>query len=246
MNYMGSNKKNSKYILPIIQKYIDDNNIMEFYDVFCGGANICDKIKNTKIIASDLSPTLIALHKQAQEDFSKIPVENSKEIWDITYGEWKKLKSFNFKILNKTNFPLCEIGAMEWYGSYSNGGFGRGYRANKERNFYLEAYKSHKAQSENSIYKNIDFVCCDYGELKIKKNSLIYCNPPNLNCKPYGVDRLFDYNKFYTWLKNKSKNNPIFVSEKFLPNDFNKYIIWEEDKLKDNEKLWLIDNRGVK
>lgn len=45
MVYMGSKRKYAKDIVPIIQKYIDDNNIKEFYDVFCGGGNLVDKIK---------------------------------------------------------------------------------------------------------------------------------------------------------------------------------------------------------
>lgn len=44
MVYMGSKRRFAKDIVPIIQKYIDENNITEFYDCFCGGANLGDKI----------------------------------------------------------------------------------------------------------------------------------------------------------------------------------------------------------
>jgi site-specific DNA-adenine methylase len=65
MVFMGSKRKYKKYIVPIINKYIKENNITKFYDVFCGGCNLSDEIICDKIICNDLSPTLIALHKQA-------------------------------------------------------------------------------------------------------------------------------------------------------------------------------------
>ena len=45
MVYMGSKRKYVKDICPIIQKYIKENNITKFYDVFCGGANLIDNVK---------------------------------------------------------------------------------------------------------------------------------------------------------------------------------------------------------
>lgn len=44
MIYMGSKRQYCKYIVPIIQKYINENNILVFIDCFCGGANLADKI----------------------------------------------------------------------------------------------------------------------------------------------------------------------------------------------------------
>lgn len=37
MKYIGSKNKISKYIIPIIQKAIDDNNITVYYEPFVGG-----------------------------------------------------------------------------------------------------------------------------------------------------------------------------------------------------------------
>lgn len=123
---MGSKRKYAKDIVPIIQKYIDDNNITEFYDVFCGGGNLVDKIKCENLYASDLSPSLIALHQQAQEDFSKIPDDGSREYWDNAYSNWKNLRDTGFKDFSVLTMPLYEIGAIEWYASFSNGAFQEG------------------------------------------------------------------------------------------------------------------------
>ena len=40
MVYMGSKAKYAKYIVPIIQKAIDDNNVDTYIECFVGGANI--------------------------------------------------------------------------------------------------------------------------------------------------------------------------------------------------------------
>ena len=38
VKYVGSKSRIAKYIAPIIQSYIDENNIERFYDVETGGA----------------------------------------------------------------------------------------------------------------------------------------------------------------------------------------------------------------
>lgn len=37
MNYMGSKSRIAKYIVPIIQSYIDNNNINTYIEPFVGG-----------------------------------------------------------------------------------------------------------------------------------------------------------------------------------------------------------------
>ena len=167
MTYMGSKRKYCKYIVPIIQKYIDEHNITVFVDVFCGGANLTDKINCQKVIGNDLSPTLIALHQTAQKDFSKIPTDGSREYWDKAYTEYKKIKSAMDKGEEyQPEIPLFEIGAIEWYASFSNGGFPRGYAKNTQtRNYYQEGWRNHKKQTENPLYRNIDFIQGNYKDI---------------------------------------------------------------------------------
>ena len=45
MVYQGSKNRLAKFLVPIIQKYIDDNNIKTYIEPMCGGANLIDKIK---------------------------------------------------------------------------------------------------------------------------------------------------------------------------------------------------------
>ena len=48
MKYVGSKNRLSKHIAPIIQSYIDDNNITQYLEPFVGGANMIDKINCDK------------------------------------------------------------------------------------------------------------------------------------------------------------------------------------------------------
>lgn len=259
MTYMGSKRKYAKYIVPILNHYIKDNNITMFIDCFCGGANLVDKIECEQLVANDLSPTLIALHKQAQQDFSKIPIDGSREYWDKAYAEWKKIKkSMDKNIAFDLEMPLYEIGAIEWYASFSNGGFPRGYAKNSEtRNYYQEGYRNHKMQAATENYKKIIFWQGDYRELTSKlfekkdENIVLYCDSPYKGTKPYAIDNKFDFEIYYNWLRETSKKYPIFISEQSLPEDFTS--IWEKDDAKrtcgkDNhfkayERLYFIDNR---
>lgn len=257
MVYMGSKRQYCKYIVPIIQKYINENYVTTFIDCFCGGANLADKINCQKIICNDLSPTLIALHQQAQKDFSKIPTQGDKELWNKAYNEWKNVKlniHNNLPATNNITIPLFEIGALEWYGSYSAGGFPRGYaNSNEKRNYYNERYCNHKKQCENPIYKKISFIYNDYQKIKIPQNekTILYCDAPYKNTKSYGISPKFNFNEYYNWIKEISLKVPIFISEQEMPDEFNKYIIWEKEakrtigasnNYKSCEKLYLIDN----
>ena len=50
---MGSKSRISKQIVPIIQRYIQENNINIYYEPFVGGANVIDKIECNHKIGSD-------------------------------------------------------------------------------------------------------------------------------------------------------------------------------------------------
>lgn len=262
MVYRGSKNKYAKYIIPIINEYIKKHNITTFIDCFCGGANISDKIICDNIIANDLSPSLIALHKQAQEDFNKIPKEGSREYWDAAKKDWKEIQKAvqNNQEIPKTELSLMEIGAIEFYGSFSNGGFPKGYaKATSERNYYKEAYNNHYRQSLNKNYSKIKFINYSYEQIPFtdfdSNSTVLYCDSPYKNVTPYGISPNFNFDSYYNWIREISKKFPIFISEQKLPEDLNK-CIWQKENVKrtcglDNnfkatEKLFFLDNKEEK
>lgn len=250
MVYMGSKNKLANKIVPILQNIIDENGIKLYIEPFVGGANIIDKIKCHTKIGIDKNYPLIALHEQAQKDFSIIPEHGSPEWWYKAKDIYRKTKGNRKEILTINEMEGWEIGAIAFFGSFSNGGFSRGYAKNKDgRDYYNEAYRNFKTQVESPLYKDIIFLNHDYREGVAVEPALIYCDPPYQNTKPYGYkfETEFDYDEYWNWVREMSEDNIVICSEQNFPDDFE--IIWEQEvkrgcsknnQFKATEKLgWL-------
>jgi DNA adenine methylase len=218
---MGSKAKYAKYIVPILQQVIDDNEVDTYIECFVGGANIIDKIKCENKYGYDRSDTLIALLSLAAENFDKVLKDGTRELWDMG-------KEYVKNNVKPEDMTLADIGAMEFFASYCNGGFPRGYAKNTAtRNYYKEAYSNMEKQAPN--LKDITFKCQNYWELEDAENAVIYLDPPYQNTKSYGYanQSKMDYEHFWNWVRDLSKNNYVFISEQSAPEDFE--IVWEQE-----------------
>lgn len=233
MKYMGSKRKYWKDIVPIIQRYINEHNIEVFIDAFVGAANLSEHIIAPIKIGNDLSFSLIGLHKQAQTDFSKIPTEGSREMWDRCYSEWKRINALPQEERKESEIPFYEIGAIEWYGSFSGRGFPGGYaKPSETRNPYVSSRNTHEKEAKTSLYQDIIFTCGDYRtilerfkELSDKK-ILFYFDSPYKGTKAYGISPHFNFEEYYDYLRKISQTYPCFISEQEMPEDFP--IVWEK------------------
>ena len=75
---MGSKAKITKYIVPIIQRKIDESGARYYVEPFAGGCNVIDKIKAEHRIASDSNKYLIALFQHLQ-DGGELPEHITRE-----------------------------------------------------------------------------------------------------------------------------------------------------------------------
>lgn len=245
MVYMGSKSRISGSLVPIIQKVIDDHNVDTYIEYFVGGANIIDKIKCKNKYGYDRSDTLIALLRQAAEDFSKIPDDGNREMWD-------KGKAYVKDGQMPEDMSLMEIGAIEFFASYCNGGFPRGYAKNTAtRNYYKEAWRNLREQAPD--LKDITFGVKDYTTVDpfSEAGAVIYLDPPYQGTKFYGYANQpkMDYEFFWDWVRDLSKQNYVLISEQSAPEDFSK--IWEKEvtrttnktnDFKAQEALWYYNN----
>ena len=223
MVYMGSKAKYAQYIVPILQKCIDDNNVTLYIEPFVGGANIIDKIKCENRFGFDRSDTLIALLQTAANDFDDVMKDGNRELWD-------KGKAYGKDGIMPDDMSLAEIGAMEFFASYCNGGFPRGYAKNTStRNYYKEAYRNMEKQAPD--LKGINFLCQNYYDLNEGdiEGAVIYCDPPYQGTKFYGYANQpkMDYERFWNWVRKMSEKNYVFVSEQSAPEDFT--AIWTQE-----------------
>lgn len=204
MKYMGSKNRIAKFILPIILK--DRKEGQWYVEPFVGGANMIDKVDG-KRLGSDVNKYLIALLKEMQKDRFEAPdvsedifnkIKNNKE----KYSDW---------LVGYVGFQLS-YGAM-WFGSYRRDSKGI-------RNYSHEAMRNVNKQSK--LIRNIVFKNCEYHEIEIPENSIIYCDPPYRNTAKYKANKKdFNHDEFWNWVRVKSKEgHTMFVSEYNAPKDF--------------------------
>jgi len=226
---MGSKSRITKHIVPIIQKYIDDNQIKTYIEPFCGGCNVIDKVKCKNRIASDISLYLISLFKALVYDNKQLPDNISKDHYsDVRINK------------NNNKYEDWYVGAVGFLASYNGRFFDGGYagivhtKANTIRDYYDEAKRNLESQLPN--LKNVVFDCKDYKEYAEIKNCLIYCDPPYQEVKKYETSHNFNHNAFWETMCKWSKNNIVLISEQNASDDFE--CIWEQPIIRsiDNNK----------
>lgn len=68
MVYQGSKDRIAKFIVPIIQNYINAYHIKNYYEPFVGGANVIYKVICENKTGSDYNEYLIKLLRYIQQD----------------------------------------------------------------------------------------------------------------------------------------------------------------------------------
>lgn len=219
MVYQGSKNRLAKFLVPIIQKYIDDNNIKTYIEPMCGSCSIIEKIQCDNRIAADVNDELITLLQYAKSDtnLSIAPEDCSFE----HYADVRKNRKLGTNKYSKEYTAL--IGYCASYGGrYFDGGYARD---NTGRNMYKERIINLKEDCE--LLQDINIRCNDYKDFADYKNCLFYFDPPYKNTKQYSKQSI-DYDSFYDFLRKLSENNIVLVSEYNMPNDFK--CIWQKER----------------
>lgn len=231
MVYLGSKKRLSKYIVPILQNAIDENTVA-YIEPFVGGANIIDKVKCNIKIGSDIHEGLIELLNHVRDFPEDIPEDISEE-------------EYNYVKNHKDEFPLWYVAMIGFNATFAGkywGGYGRSFNGKGESRTKT-MLRTLRKQSE--ALQGIEFICCDYIYYTRVHGCVIYCDIPYRDTTKYSTGK-FDYDKFYEWCKEMSKENMVFISEYHMPEGF--VPIWEKevsvnvdvDNVSDRiEKLWV-------
>lgn len=211
MKYMGSKNRIAKEILPIILK--ERKSEQYYIEPFVGGLGTFDKVQGNRI-GSDKNKYLIEMWKGLQLNSEK-PMTISKELYSRARTEYN----------NGTNLEFDDfmIGWIGWMGSYNGRFFDGGYSGHDvgktHRNYIDEQIRNTLKQVD--LLKGAIFKSGNYFDLSIPKKSIIYCDIPYKNTKQYATSKDFDYDKFYEWCRDMSKQgHTLFVSEYNAPADF--------------------------
>lgn len=212
MKYMGSKNRISKYIVPIIESNINEDQL--FVDLFVGGFNLVDKITKTKnIICNDNNPYLIAL-------FQEIYKTNGRclYIYDTISEEfYKSVKD------NKDLYPEWLVGLIGFcatFGARFYEGYARGKKANGQpRDIPNESIRNIRQQWDQYLSKmQPTIMCADYKTLTFS-NAVIYADKPYSTGKKY-YQQNFSEEEFWEKMSELSENNIVFISEYEAPEDF--------------------------
>lgn len=221
MTYQGSKARLVKYIAPILQKCIDDNNVEQYVEPFVGGANMIVNIRCKRRIGSDINEELIAFLRYMQDnpEMEIFPEDLSREHYDKV-RDARKNGSNEF-----SKFYTAGIGYFGGYnGRYFDGGWGVTSKSNPKRNRYKEKLLSARRQAPK--LKDIGFAYCSYDKWKGEKGCVFYLDPPYKDTKQYDNFK-FDYEAFYNFCRELSKDNFVFISEYQMPADFE--CIWSKE-----------------
>ena len=113
MKYMGSKARIAKYLVPIIQGYIDRSTNKRYIEPFVGGANIIDKIQRCHRTGFDKNEYIIALFRHLQKG-GELPGE-------ITREEYGKVRAGRYE------FDPWHVGCAGFLASYNGRFFDGGY-----------------------------------------------------------------------------------------------------------------------
>ena len=195
MKYMGSKSRIAKYIVPILQKCIDDHGITKYIEPFVGGANVIDKIRCKHRIGCDINPYLIGLLKH---------VANEKEdclLDEVTREFYSEIRA-NYKNGCYPDWLVGNVGFLASYngrffdGGYAQAGWEHTKTGDKWRDYYQEAKRNLLKQAED--LQGIEFNCIDYRDIIYNwTNVLLYLDPPYNNTKQFANSKSFDYDEFW-------------------------------------------------
>lgn len=227
IKYMGSKSRIAKHIVPIIQKYIDENKPTFYLEPFVGGANVIDKIKHPNKFGSDKNKYLIALLKHVQSGkplYESVP----KELYDKARTAFNNSDTSEFEDWQIGNIGFLASYNGRWFdGGYAKAGYEKTKNGQRYRDYYREAKDNLLAQAPN--LKGIYFNAWDYRhytDIGTPVGGLIYADPPYANTKQYKNATQFDYNEFWQTMRDWSKYNIVLISEQNAPDDFE--VIWEQ------------------
>lgn len=203
MRYVGSKKRLTKYLIPILTKCRSINQL--YIEPFAGSFSVISQLDGPRW-GNDSNPYLISLYRAVRSGW--IPPNNVSEEEYYRIRDNKHL--YKPELVGFVGFA-CSF-AAKWFGGYA-----KGYNSGIARNYANEGCKSLIKQAQ--ALQNIRMTCYDYIDLKIPNNSLVYCDPPYYNTTKYkhGID----YSIFWDWCRNLSFNGcTVFISSYQAPLDY--------------------------
>lgn len=206
MRYQGGKSHIAKPIAEIINRAGGTT----FVSLFCGSCVIESLVNADKKILNDKHEYLIAMYKALQNGY-ELPENLTKE----EYQDIKANKDRDKALTGFVGFG-CSFGG-KWFG---------GYAKNSKNTNYCKQSKTSVLKTMQGL-NNATFICADYKQVGIPANAIIYADPPYMNTTQYSNSKNFNYNEFWDYMRQLSKDHIVFISEENAPEDFE--CIWQKE-----------------
>ena len=195
--YLGGKSRIAKELINYMLAERDEN--MTWVEPFMGSGRVLFNVKGPRI-GNDINHELIALFKAVQNR-----IELPDEVTEEQYNHIKQNPNLYPDYLKGFVSIGCSFGSKRW----------GGYARDSKKTNYADLTKRNLLKSQH-LMKGVNLFSCDYKDLKIPPQSLIYCDPPYLNTTGYGFD--FNHDEFYDWCKTRSnQGHLVFISEYQAP-----------------------------
>lgn len=234
---MGSKARLSKDLAPIINTIIKQESINVYIEPFVGGANMIEHIECKNKIGIDNNKYLIAMWNSLQSGWIPPKEMNRDEYEDIR----DNIDKYDDNLVAIAGF--CATYNAKWFGGYA--GIVH-TKAGTARNYYDEAIRNILKQVPK--LKDVSFQHKCYTDIVDIKGALIYCDPPYQGTTKYKDE--IDYDEYWNWVRELSKDNIVLCSEYNAPDDFVKIYektltttLDKNSRKKDTEKLFIHKNK---
>lgn len=242
--YIGSKKKIAKKLIEIIKQNFGTDKTV--YDLFGGGGAVtleC-KLQGLDVVYNDIDPIPgLMIQKILSEDreYFKTLICSREEFFQIRDKEDKTIddhlkllvnsfgndcKSYLYsKESSDFKYKLAKeiIESHDCFGGYKQTETFKKtlYETKKITRLKQVQQLERLAQLENmKVIPSLEIHNKDYKEFSDIKNSIIYLDPPYKKTKKAYRNNDMDYEEFYRWCKDMSKDNIVLISGYHMPDDF--------------------------
>lgn len=219
MRYLGNKTRISKDLLPILTEHLNGKNW--YIEPFVGACGMMQAVNYNKRLGIDFNPYIIAL-MDSLKYIEIIPEKCLFAGYEINEHLYNEIKN------NKNKYTESIVGLVGFGTSFGGkffNGYARGGLTSKgeQRNHAQETLRN--LIKLKPLVEDVIFFNGSYEELYIDSGHVIYCDPPYEGTTKYSNE--FDHQKFWNWVRVKSKDNYVYVSEYNAPADFK--CVWQKE-----------------
>ena len=224
MKYQGGKSLTSERIRDVIKKHTNNlNGVQHWVEPFVGGNNFAHRIPpEIKKFLSDINPYVVAVYEARMQGW-RPPTH-------VTRDRYEELRQKAKEGITGSLAYMAEVGFVGYCCSYGAKFFG-GYASNAQGHNYAKSGTNSLVRKTRRMPNTI-VQCCNYKDISVPPNSVVYLDPPYEGVTSYKDTPKFNSDVFWEWaagVKSKEHNITVFVSEFDAPGNWTE--IWSLNRV---------------